>query len=248
MNNKTDVIVVGGGPAGIAAAITVAKSGKSVILIERGNFSGSKNVFGGAIYIKPTTDIFPDFEKSAPLERKTVNHKYVMLTESDSVAVSYKSQNADADGSYSVIRAKFDKWMARQAEDAGVVLVTETLAKDLIMKENKVTGVKTELEDYYSDIVILADGVNSLLARKIGLRKELKPKDVALGVKEVIKLKKEVIESRFNLKDGEGAIYELFGEPMAGLVGLGYLYTNRESVSIGLGISLEEVTKHQLRL
>lgn len=247
MKSKSDVIVVGGGPAGISAAITVAGAGKSVLLIERGNFSGSKNVFGGAIYIKPTNDIFPDFEKSAPLERKTVNHKYIMLTESDSVAVSYKSQNADADGSYSVIRSKFDKWLAKQAEDAGVVLVTETLVKDLILEENQVVGVKTELENYYSDIVILADGVNSLLAKKIGLRKDLKPKDVALGVKEVIKLKKEVIESRFNLKNDEGAIYELFGEPMLGLVGLGYLYTNNESVSIGLGISLEELTKNRIK-
>lgn len=42
--NKTEVIVVGGGPAGISCAITIARAGKNVVLIERGKFSGSKNV------------------------------------------------------------------------------------------------------------------------------------------------------------------------------------------------------------
>lgn len=246
MKNKTDVIVVGGGPAGISAAVTIARAGKQVVLIERGSFSGSKNVFGGAIYAQPTKEIFPNFETSAPIERKTVEHKYIMCTEEESVGASYTSKKEEA-VSYSIIRAKFDRWMAQQAQKEGVVLATETLVKELIVKENKVIGVKTELEEYFADIIILADGVNSLLAKQIGLRKEIKPKDVALGVKEVIKLGKEKIEERFNLEDGEGAIYEIFGGPMLGILGLGYLYTNKETVSIGLGISLDELAKNKLK-
>jgi len=248
MKNKTEVIVVGGGPAGISAAITIARAGKKVILIERGNFFGSKNVFGGAIYTQPTKEIFPNFEESAPLERKTVAHKYVMCTKDESVSASYisRAQNHEA-GSYSIIRAKFDRWMAQEAQKEGVVLVTETLVKELIVKENKVVGVKTELEEYFADIVILADGVNSLLAKRIGLRKEIKAKDVALGVKEVIKLGKETIEERFNLNEGEGSICEIFGGPMVGMLGLGYMYTNKETVSIGLGVSLDELAKRKLK-
>ncbi len=246
MKNKTEVIVVGGGPAGISAAVTIARAGKKVVLIERGNYSGSKNVFGGAIYVQPTKEIFPNFEESAPLERKTVSHKYVMRTEDKTVSASYIAREEDAT-SYSVIRSKFDRWMALEAQKEGVVLVTETLVTDVIVKENKVVGVKTELEEYFSDIVILADGVNSLLAKQIGLRKEMMPKDVALGVKEVIKLGKERIEERFNLREGEGAIHELFGEPMLGMLGLGYVYTNKETVSIGIGISLDELAKRKLK-
>lgn len=247
MKNKTEVIVVGGGPAGISAAITIARAGKNVVLIERGSFSGSKNVFGGAIYTQPTKEIFPNFEESAPLERRTVAHKYIMCTETESVSASYISKQDKEVNSYSVIRSKFDRWMAQEAQKEGVVLVTETLVRELIVKENKVVGVKTELEEYFTDIVILADGVNSLLAKQIGLRKEIKPKDVALGVKEVIKLNKEKIEERFNLEDGEGAIYEVFGNPMLGMLGLGYLYTNKETISIGLGISLDELAKRKLK-
>lgn len=246
MKNKTQVIVVGGGPAGISAAVTLARAGKEVIVIERGSFAGSKNVFGGAIYVQPTNEIFPDFEKTAPIERRTVAHKYIMCTKTESIEASFVERESEAN-SYSVIRAKFDRWMAQEAQKEGVVLVTETLVKELIVKENKVVGVKTELEEYFADIVILADGVNSLLAKQIGLRKEIKPKDVALGVKEVIKLGKEKIEERFNLQEGEGAIYELMGEPMLGMLGLGYLYTNAETISIGLGISLETLADKKLK-
>lgn len=246
MKNKTEVIVVGGGPAGICAAITIARAGKKVVLIERGSFSGSKNMFGGAIYVQPTKEIFPSFEESAPLERKTAVHKYIMCTEEESVSATYQSKEETAN-SYSVIRSKFDRWMSQEAQKEGVVLVTETVVKELIVKENKVVGVKTELEEYFADIVIVADGVNSLLAKQIGLRKEIKPKDVALGVKEVIKLNKEKIEERFNLNDDEGAIYEVFGGPMLGQLGLGYIYTNKETVSIGLGISLETLAEEKIK-
>src|SRR5574344_1627409 len=242
--NKTAVIIVGAGPSGIACAITLARAGKEVVLIERGMFAGSKNVFGGAIYTQPTKEIFPNFESEAPLERRNIEHKYMILGEVDSTTVSYRKED---NASYSVIRGKFDRWAVDVAKKEGVILVEQTVVREIIKEKNKVVGVKTELEEYYADIVILADGVNSMLARQIGFRKDLRPQDVALGVKEVIKLPQETIESRFNLKDKEGAIYEIFGEPMLGILGLGFLYTNKDTLSIGLGVSLEELTKKKIK-
>lgn len=283
IKNKTEVIVVGGGPAGISCALTIARAGKNVILIERGSFAGSKNVFGGAIYAKPTREIFPDFEKNAPIERKTIEHKYMILGEDDSTVVSYKkgqvqcrrnclehaSQNGsppiedsllssqephetrsnkqDDDVSYSVIRGKFDRWMAEEAKKEGVILVEETVVRELIVENEQVVGVKTELEDYYADIVVLADGVNSLLAKQIGLRETIEPKDVALSVKEVIKLDKEKINDRFNVEDGEGCVGEIFGGPMLGMLGLGFLYTNKNSVTIGLGVTINELCERNIK-
>ncbi len=244
--NKTQVIVVGAGPAGISAAITVAKAGKEVILIERGNFSGSKNMFGGAIYTQPTKEIFPDFETSAPLERNNIKHNYTILTEDESTSITYRD-NTEHSNSYTVIRSKFDRWMSEEAKKAGVILVTQTVVRELIVENKKVVGVKTELEDYYADIVILADGVNSLLAKQIGLRKDFDPKDVALGIKEVIKIGKDKINERFNLKDNEGCITEIFGYPMLGQLGLGFMYTNKDTITLGLGITLSELISHKIK-
>lgn len=246
VKNKTDVIVVGAGPAGIACAVTIARGGKKVVMIERGNFAGSKNVFGGAIYTQPTKEIFPDFENSAPLERRNVVHKFAILGEDDSTVISYKNKNEN-NGSYTVIRAKFDRWMAEEAKKEGVYLVENTVVRELLLDDGKVVGVRTELEDYYCDIVVLADGVNSLLARQIGLRKDIQTKDVALSVKEVFKLDKEKINERFNISENEGCIYEIFGGPMLGMLGLGFIYTNQNSVTIGLGITLNELVEKGLR-
>ncbi len=245
-NKKTQVIIVGGGPAGISAGITLARAGKQVILIERGDFCGSKNVFGGAIYTQPTKEIFPTFETEAPLERNNIEHKYMLLTQTDATSISH-SKKTEVSNSYTVIRGKFDRWMAEQAKKEGVIVVTSTLVTDLLTKNGKVIGVKTELEKYYADIVILADGVNSLLARKTGLRKDFEPKDVALGVKEVIKIGSDKINERFNLNSEDGCITEIVGYPMDGMLGLGYIYTNKDTLTIGLGIALDELAENKLK-
>ena len=241
---SVDVIVAGGGPAGISAAITAAKAGLKVLLIERGKFCGAKNMFGGAIYTKPMKEIFPDFEENAPLERKTVEHKYAILTENEGTVVSYKNQKSRS-SSYSVIRSKFDRWMGEEARKAGVIILEETVVVSPIVDNDYVVGVKTELEDIYAKVVILADGVNSILAKQLGLRDDLDTKDVALSVKEVIKLDKTKINDRFNLNDGEGCILEIFGSSMLGELGLGFLYTNENSISIGLGVTLNELVENK---
>lgn len=243
-DNKTSVIVVGAGPAGIACAITLAKAGKEVVLIERGLFAGSKNVFGGAIYTQPTKEIFPNFETEAPIERRTVEHNFAILGENDSTTITYRKND---NTSYSVIRGKFDRWAAEEARKAGVYLVEETVVRELIKENDKIVGVKTELEDFYADVVVLADGVNSLLAKQIGLRKDFSTHDLALSVKEVIKLDKETINQRFRVKDGEGSIVEIFGGPMLGMLGLGFMYTNKDSVTIGLGVTINELVEKGLR-
>ena len=198
-----DVIVVGAGPAGIAAAITLARAGKEVVVLERGDFPGSKNVFGGAIYSQPTSEIFPEFWKSAPIERYNVEHRFALLGDNDGTVVGYRSEqhaNESHYNSFTVLRSKWDRWCAEQAEKVGAFIVPQTLVKELIKEDGKFIGVKTEQEEFYSRIVIVADGVNSLLAKQAGFHAELKPENVALGVKEVIQLPKKKYRTDLILK------------------------------------------------
>lgn len=239
-----DAIIVGAGPAGITAAYTLAKQGKEVVVLERGDFPGSKNMFGGAIYARPVAEIFPEFWKSAPVERNNVEHKYALLGDNDGTVISYRNGNHAEEGhynSFTVIRAKWDRWCAEQAEAAGAFIVPETLVESLIIEDGKVVGVKTEQEEFYAKVTIVADGVNSLLAKQAWDYPEIKPEHVALGIKEVISLPKEKIQDRFNVDEKSGVIYTILGGPMQGMVGLGYVYTNLDSVVVGLGVTLEDL-------
>lgn len=242
--NKVDVIIVGAGPAGVAAGITLARAQKKVVILERGSYAGSKNMFGGAIYDFPTRDLYPTFREDAPIERINKEHRYMINDDRSSVTLSYKKESDSQ--SYTVIRAKWDNWCLERAVELGAYFSPKTTVRELITNNGKVVGIKTDNEEFYADIVILADGVNSLLAKQIGLRNDLKDSEIAIGVKEVLKLPKEVIEQRFNLNENEGCVTEIIGSPMKNMTALGFMYTNKDSITVGLGVNLDELKKNKI--
>ena len=243
---KFEVIVVGAGPAGVSAAITLARLNKKVLLIERGDNAGDKNVFGGTIYAHQTADIFPDFWKTAPVERSIKEQKIFMLTDAESSEFSYK-YSADQPKAFTVNRSKWDRWSVEQAVNEGAYYAPKTLVKELLIENGKIIGVKTEFEDVYSDIVIIADGVNSLLAKQIGLRNDIKDKDVSLSVKEVIELPKQSLEDRFNLDENSGVACKILGGPMKDKMALGFMYTNKNTISLGFSVSLDDAKKYKIK-
>jgi len=94
--------------------------------------------------------------------------------------------------------------------------------------------------------VVAADGVNSLLAQQIGLRKEVPPSEAALTVKEVIAFPREVIDDRFGLTGDQGATIELYADASWGMVGTGFIYTNRDSLSVGVGALISQLVERQV--
>jgi electron transfer flavoprotein-quinone oxidoreductase len=142
---------------------------------------------------------------------------------------------------YTIIRAQFDKWFSSKVREAGALLVCETTVDELLDKD-RVIGVRCDRlgGEVYADVVVLADGVNSTLARKAGFHPELQAKNVALAVKEILFLPEEVIQQRFNIKDEEGVVIELMGKVTEGMVGTGFLYTNKDSLTIGIGCLLSD--------
>ncbi|WP_018754883.1 FAD-dependent oxidoreductase [Paenibacillus terrigena] len=251
MAEKFDVIVVGAGPAGTACAYTLAKQGVSVLLLERGEYPGSKNVMGGVLYRKMMEDVIPGFYKEAPVERPIVEQRFMMLDKESATTFSYKGMEWGKEpyNNFTVLRAKFDQWFADKAVEQGALLINETVALECIVKDGKVVGVRTDRPegDIYADVVVLADGVNSLLAKSLGFHKEFKPDEVALAVMEVLKLDKKVIEDRFNLEGDQGCTIEIFGDSTKGILGTAWLYTNKDSLNIGVGTMLSGLIKHKLK-
>lgn len=251
MSEKFDVIVVGAGPAGTACAYTCAEHGLNVLLIERGEYPGSKNVMGGVLYRKQMEEIIPEFWKEAPLERPIVEQRFWMMDKESMVSFGYKGMEwaEEPYNNFTVLRAKFDQWFAQKAVEKGALLVCETVVKECIVEGDKVIGVRTDRPDgeVYADVVVLADGVNSLLAKQLGFHRELKPEEVALTVMEVIKLPKGVINDRFNLEDNQGCTIEIFGDSTKGNLGTAFLYTNKESVNIGVGTTLSSMIKAKIK-
>lgn len=240
---KFDVIIVGAGLAGSIAGYILAQNDMEVLIIERGDTPGSKNMTGGRLYAHSLEKIIPGFAQEAPIERKVTKEMISMLTPNSSISLDFQSQLMTQEGkdSYTVLRAEFDAWLAEKAEEAGAIVASGVLVDDLLWRDGKVVGVIAGEDEMEADVVILADGVNSLLAQKAKLKPELKSDQVAVGVKEVIELPEKVIEDRFNLKPGEGAARLFAGECSKGKIGGGFLYTNKNSLSLGLVITVSEM-------
>jgi electron transfer flavoprotein-quinone oxidoreductase len=237
---KFDAIVVGAGPSGNAAAYSLAKQGLNVLQLERGEYPGSKNVQGAILYANALEKLIPDFRDDAPLERHVIEQRNWMLDDTSYVGMHYRSDdfNEEKPNRYTIIRAQFDKWFSGRVKAAGATLLCETTVRELIRDDRgRVIGVKTDRENgaVMADVVVLAEGVNGLVGQRSGLRHELKPDSVALAVKEMHFLPREVIESRFNLKGDEGVVIEAMGTVTSGMTGTAFLYTNQESISVGVG-------------
>ena len=185
------------------------KAGMNVALLERGPNPGSKNVFGGVLYTTVLNRPIPNFWEQAPIERHIKGIRIFLISPENSVSIGVESEDHNKppyNNSFTVSRNKFDNWYASRAEEAGALLLTNTVVEDLLKYRGKVIGVKVRGEDgeLYADAVIAADGVNSILAEKAGFRKPYAPRQVSLGMKEIIELPRSVIEDRFGISGNEG--------------------------------------------
>ena len=239
-----DLVVVGGGVAGCSAAIVAANEGLSVLLVERGEFPGAKNMTGGRLYSHSLEKILPGFIDEAPVERRVTRERISLMTSDSMTTVDFQSNLLTQTGadSYIVLRSRFDRWLSEKAEELGVVVASGIRVDELLIKEGQVCGIKADEDEIESEVMILADGVNSLLAQQAGLKKRLTGGQIAVGAKEIIELPAAVIEDRFNVNPGEGAAWLMSGCTEGGIGG-GFLYTNSDSISLGVVLTLSEVKK-----
>ncbi|MFQ3451963.1 FAD-binding protein [Bradyrhizobium sp. UFLA01-814] len=240
IDERFDAIVVGAGMAGNAATLTMAKRGLKVLQLERGEYAGSKNVQGAILYADMMEKLIPDFREEAPLERHLVEQRFWIMDDRSHLGMQYRSDdfNEERPNRYTIIRAQFDKWFSSKVREAGATVLCETTVTDLARDDHgKVIGVRTDRRDgeIHADVVVLAEGVIGLLGTRAGLRPRPEPDKVALAVKEMHFLPRETIEARFNLEGDEGLVIEAAGTISRGMTGMGFIYANKECISLGIG-------------
>jgi electron transfer flavoprotein-quinone oxidoreductase len=253
MEDKFDCIIVGGGVAGLSAAMTLARADARFLLIERGEFCGAKNVSGGILWGTDLSKLVPEMDDGDSGFERFVNHRRLTFMDNQSAfSVDFKSSHFEAApySGVSVLRAKFDAWLASKVEaeiEKGTNAESSFLATDILVQEvlkdgDRVVGIRAGEESFYSDCVILAEGVNNLLTRQIGIEPAYVPADhVAVGVKEIIEFDKSVLEDRFQLHGRSGLTNEFVGFCSDGVEGGGFLYTNESSISLGLVLGMKDL-------
>jgi electron transfer flavoprotein-quinone oxidoreductase len=242
-----EVIVVGAGIAGCVTAYQLARQGRSVLLIERGESPGSKNLSGGVLYSRGIQQVFPEFLDEAPVERRITRNYINFLNAESSVAIDYKDTRlADPVNAVTVLRAKLDPWLAENCEEAGVLIMPGVRVDRVLTQDGasgkRVVGVQAGEDELRARVVVAADGVNSFIAKEVGLRKQEPPNHLAVGVKSVVSLPRETIEARFNLTGDEGAAIAVVGDCTEGVGGGGFIYTNTDSISVGIVVRLDDLT------
>jgi electron transfer flavoprotein-quinone oxidoreductase len=238
MSKSYQAIVVGAGPAGSSAALTMARAGLDVALVERGTFAGEKNMFGGVLHRLPALEeVFPDFWDRAPLERHIVKKAVTFMTGDSSFSTLIEAGNFDRTpyNGYTVFRPSFDRWLADEAVKAGATLITSATVEDVVTRDGRVAGVSIlDRGELLASVVVAADGVLSFTALKAGLRRPtFDPAQMAVGVKALIDMPREMIDDRFGLVRDQGYAGEFVG-CTGGVRGGGFLYTNYDSLSVGL--------------
>lgn len=250
-----EAIVVGAGPGGAAAAATFANYGIETLVLERGVEAGSKNVSGGLIYAEESApytidDLFPDFREEAserPITKYRIHNIAGDKVESFDLT---KLHEHDTEWSDSVLRRKMDSWLEdrvhERTREAGGGLLTGVHVTGLLREEGKIVGVTTdELDPITADIIVAADGVNSELARDAGLMDWEEPEEWFQGVKAVVDMPNDVIAERFDVGADEGVAHLFSGDLFEGVRGGGFLYTNRDTLSLGTVFHLDSLVAEQ---
>lgn len=247
MTEKYDVAIIGGGSAGLAALKQLSNLGKQAVLLEAGRQTGTKNVSGGILYSKKprqgraynVEDVYgPQFLSELPVERRIT--KYMLHSTSRNKVFTMDLTAAheyEANFGYSVLLGRLNRWFSRQAAESaerhGGGIVSGVHVRSIRWEGEKTIVETDELENFEVKAIIAADGVNSEVAEMTGARVKFTPEQLYQGVKVVVKMPEEIIENKFGIGPDEGAAHLFAGDITLNHIGGGFLYTNRDTLSVG---------------
>ena len=232
-----NVIVIGGGPAGMMAAITAAENGNKVTIIEKMPSFGKKLLITGKGRCNITSSLYmSDFIKNTPGNGKFLYSAFQNFTNADIIeflrkqGLEVKEERGNrifpvTDKSIDVLNC-----FLKRIDELKIKYKLHTRVEKILIKNYEVIGVQTEREIIKADRVILATGGKSYpltgstgdgykMAEEIGHKIEkIKPSLVPLEVyqKEICKqlqgLSLKNVEIKLIDIDRNKTIYEDFGE------------------------------------
>ncbi|HEV2166024.1 MAG TPA: NAD(P)/FAD-dependent oxidoreductase [Thermoplasmata archaeon] len=174
---RTDVLVVGAGPAGSMTAKWAAKSGARVLMIEKRQEIGSPVRCGEGMSKDWLKEVGIKPGKWVNLEVEGAR----IFSPSERV-LEINERNAGNEVGYVVERDGFDKALAIDAANAGAEIRLKTAATQVLKEGGKVVGVRAkqfgEPFEIRASVTIGADGFESQVGRWAGLPTNLALKDM----------------------------------------------------------------------
>jgi len=218
---KYEVVVVGAGPAGSTAAKYLSEKGVKVLLLDKSKFPRNKLCGGGLSY--RVLDRFNYVKNNDLIE----SYSYGGFSYSPSLKYKaiYKKNTPFA---AMVLREKFDAGLVQLAVNSGADFIDGRAVKDVILTKKKAKIILDDKTEVKSEIVVGADGVWSVIAKKSGLT----PPRRKLGI--CVLHEYDVDEETINRYFGEEKMCYIHLD-FQGIPGYGWIFPKKRHLNIGIG-------------